>query len=189
MRTRFASLPVLVPSWIALIRVLALLFLTTGLSAGLPISQEALALVFPGAQIMRKEYWLTEPQAQRAKELAGTPLSGLWQVAYEARREGKLVGVAFLDTHRVRTLSETAMVAISPEGRILRVEVLGFREPQDYMAKDAWLRQFDGKELNAQLTLKGTIRPLSGSTLTATALTDAARRGLALHRLFYGEVK
>ena len=172
-----------------MIRVLAPLFLTTGLIAGLPTTQEALALVFPGALITRKEHWLTEPQAQRAKVLAGMPLSGLWQVAYEARKEGKLMGVAFLDTHRVRTLQETAVVAISPEGRILRVEVVAFREPQEYMAKDAWMRQFDGKQLNSQLTLKGAIRPLSGSTLTANSLTDAARRSLALHQILYGEAR
>jgi hypothetical protein len=163
--------------------------LTASLMAGLPTTQEALALAFPGAQFTRKEHWLTEPQAQVVKEHAGTPLSGLWQVAYEARREGKLVGVGFLDTHRVRTLPETAVVAITPEGRLLRVEVVAFREPQEYMAKDAWLRQFEGKPLDSQLTLKGVIRPLSGSTLTANALTDAARRSLALHQLLYVEAK
>lgn len=172
-----------------MIRILAPLCLTASLIAGLPTTQEALALAFPGAQFTRKEHWLTEPQAQQVKQRAGTPLSGLWQVAYEARKEGRLVGVGFLDTHRVRTLPETAVVAITPEGRILRVEVVAFREPQEYMAKDAWLRQFDGKPLDSQLTLKGAIRPLSGSTLTANALTDAARRSLALHQLLYGELK
>jgi len=172
-----------------MIRVLAPLFLTTGLIAGLPTTQEALALVFPGTLITRKEHWLTEPQVERVKALAGTSLSSLWQVAYEARKEGKLMGVAFLDTHRVRTLPETAMVAVSAEGRILRVEVVAFREPQEYMAKDAWMRQFDGKQLNSQLTLKGAIRPLSGSTLTVNSLTDAARRSLALHQILYGEAK
>ena len=58
------------------------------------------------------------------------------------------------------------------------------------MAKEAWVRQFEGKRLNSQLTaLKGTIHPLAGSTLTANALTDAARRCLALHQLLYGETK
>ena len=56
--------------------------LTASLMAALPTTQEALTLIFPGALITRKEHWLTEPQAQRAKVLAGTPLSGLWQVAY-----------------------------------------------------------------------------------------------------------
>lgn len=170
-----------------MIRILAPLCITASLMAALPSTQEALALAFPGAQITRKDHWLTEPQAQQVKERAGTPLSGLWQVAYEARREGRLVGVGILDTHRVRTLPETALVAISAEGRILRVEVIAFREPQEYLAREAWLRQFDGKALDSQLTLKGAIRPLAGSTLTANALTDAARRCLALHQLLYGE--
>ncbi len=171
-----------------MIRILALLCVTASLVAGLPTTQEALALAFPGAQFTRKEHWLTEPQAEAVKVQAGTPLSGLWQVAYEARREGKLVGVGFLDTHRVRTLPETAVIAFTREGRIVRVEVVAFREPQEYMAKDAWLRQFDGKSMDPQLSLKGVIRPLSGSTLTANALTDAARRSLALHQLLYGQI-
>ena len=99
------------------------------------------------------------------------------------------MGVGFLDTHRVRTLPETVLVAVAPDGRILRVEVVAFREPPEYIAKDVWMRQFDGKQLDSQLTLKGAIRPLAGSTLTANSLTDAARRSLALHRLFYGEAK
>jgi hypothetical protein len=172
-----------------MIRFLAPPFLASTLLAGLPTTQEALALAFPGAQFTRKEHWLTEAQAQQVKERAGMPLSGLWQVAYEARQGGRLAGVAFLDTHRVRTLSETAVVAISLEGRIIRVEVVAFREPREYMAREAWLRQFEGKLLNTELTLKGAIRPLAGSTLTAGALTDAARRSLALHQLLYGGVK
>ena len=33
------------------------------------------------------------------------------------------------------------------------------------------------------------MRPLAGSTLTANALVDAARRGLALEQVLYGEAK
>jgi hypothetical protein len=172
-----------------MIRVLAPLFVTASLIGGLPSTQEALALAFPGAELTRKEHWLTAAQAAKVKELSGTALPGLWQVAYEARREGRLLGVAFLDTHRVRTLPETAMVVVAPDGRILRVEVVAFREPQEYLAKEAWIRQFDGRKLDSQLGLKGAIRPLSGSTLTANALTDAARRMLALHRLLYEDPK
>ena len=160
-----------------------------GLWAALPTTQQALALALPGAEWTRKEYWLTEPQAQQVQELAGTALAGLWQVSYEARGGGQLLGVAYLDTHRVRTLPETTLVVITPDGRIQRVEVLAFREPQEYLAREAWVRQFDGKRLDGQLSLKGAIRPLSGSTLTAHALTEAARRMLALHQVLHGEGK
>jgi hypothetical protein len=172
-----------------MIRILAPLALSLPLFATLPTSQEALALAFPGAQLVRREHILDEAQAERVRTLSQGDLAGRWIVAYEARQEGRLVGVGFFDTHRVRTLNETLLVAVSPQGRILRVEAVVFREPAEYMAREAWVRQFEGKELDAQLSLRGAIHPLSGATLTAQAMTDAARRCLALHRVLYREAR
>ena len=172
-----------------MIRVLAPLFLALPLFAALPTSQEALVLAFPGAEFTRKEHVLSEAQAGRVKALAQVEMSGRWTVAYEARRNGTLVGIGFFDTHRVRTLNETLLVAVSPEGRVIRVEAVAFREPAEYMAKEAWVKQFEGKGLDPQLSLKGAIHPLSGATLTAHAMTDAARRCLALHQVLYKEAK
>ena len=172
-----------------MLRILAPLFLSLPLFAALPTAQEALVLAFPGTDFTRKEHVLSEVQAGRVKALAQVEMSGRWIVAYEARKNGSLVGVGFFDTHRVRTLNETLLVAVSPEGRVLRVEVVAFREPAEYMAKEGWARQFDGKALDPQLSLKGVIHPLSGATLTAHAMTDAARRCLALHQVLYKEAK
>ena len=172
-----------------MIRVLAPLAFTLPLFAALPTSQEALSLAFPGAQLARKEHVLQEAQVARVKALAGVDVQGQWIIAYEARKNGALVGVGFFDSHRVRTLNETLLVAVSPEGRILRVEAVVFREPPEYMAKEAWVKQFEGRSLDPQLSLKGAIHPLSGATLTAHAMTDAARRCLALNRVLYLEAK
>lgn len=172
-----------------MIRILAPLALSLPLFATLPTPQDALALAFPGAQLTRKEHVLSELQAGRVKAQAQVELPGTWTVVYEARKNGVLVGVGFFDTHRVRTLNETLLVAISPDGRILRVEAVAFREPAEYMAKEAWVKQFEGKALDSQLNLKGAIHPLSGATLTAHAMTDAARRCLALHQVLYREAK
>ncbi len=172
-----------------MIRILAPLAFTLPLVAALPTPQEALAMAFPGAQLTRREHVLTEAQASRVRALARTELAGQWIVTYEARREGRLVGVGFFDTHRVRTLNETLLVAVSAEGRILRVETVVFHEPQDYRAKQAWVRQFEGRALDDRLGLKGEIHPLSGATLTANAMTDAARRCLALDQVLYGGAK
>lgn len=155
-------------------------------AAALPTSQEALNLAFPGATFVRKEHFLTEPQAQRVREASGTDLSGLWWVSYEAHQNGRRVGVAFFDAHRVRTLNGTAMVAVESTGTIRRVEVVRFQEPQDYLPKEAWLRQFPGRTLGPGLSLQRDIRPLAGATLTAHALVQASRRSLALYAVLYG---
>ncbi len=172
-----------------MIRALAPLCVTLPLLAGFPSQQEALTLAWPGASFTRKEHYLTEAQAREVRALSGLDQVGLWSVAYEARVNGKLVGVAFFDAHRVRTLNETAMVAVTTEGTVKRVEVVAFREPMEYAAKDAWMRQLDGKRLDPNLSLKREVRPLSGATLTAHALVDASRRCLALHKVLYGASK
>jgi len=169
--------------------LLAILFALPGLGAGLPTPQEALGLAYPGASFTRKEHFLTEAQARRLREWAGTDLSGQWIVAYEARSGGGLVGVAFFDTHRVRTLNGTAMVAVDTGGAIRRVEVVAFKEPAEYLPRGAWVRQLEGQRLDSELNLNRAIRPMSGATLTAHALVDASRRGLAQYQLLYAGAK
>lgn len=167
----------------------AFLLAALPLAAALPTRDEALKLAFPGSTLTRREHFLSEAQAQRAKQLSKEDLPGLWWVAYEAVKDGKAQGVAFFDTHRVRTLNETAMVAISPSGTVIRVEVIQFHEPQEYLASAAWRTQFAGQKLGDELSLKRGIRPLGGATLTANALTDASRRCLGLWQVLYGERK
>lgn len=165
------------------------LFAFAALLQALPTQQQALQLAFPGCAFTRKEFFLTDAQAAQVKTLSKTDLPGLWFVGYEAWKGGQLQGVGFFDTHRVRTENETALVAVGGDGHLRRVETVVFREPQDYAPKQAWVDQFQGKALDDGLSLKRDIRPLAGATLTANALTDASRRGLALWQVFYGGAK
>jgi hypothetical protein len=166
--------------------LLGMLVLWVGSAAAAHLSQaEALALAFPGAKIDRREHFLTEEQKAKVKELASTEVPSRYIVGYEARKDGQLLGVAFFDSHIVRTLPETAMVAISPKGVVLRVEVVQFHEPEEYAAPGAWTKQLEGKALTRRLSLKAEIRPLSGASLTASALVDASRRCLALFSVLY----
>jgi hypothetical protein len=165
---------------------LALMLLAASPAGAAGLTQpEAIALAFPGAKIERREHFLTEAQQAQVKTLAGTELKTRFVVGYEARREGELVGVAFFDTHVVRTLPETVMVAISSKGLVVRLEVVQFREPDEYRAPAAWTKQLEGKGLTPGFSLKAEIHPLSGASLTATALVDASRRVLALFQLLY----
>jgi len=75
------------------------------------------------------------------------------------------------------------MVAVDADGTVLRVEVLAFREPQDYLPRDIWYEQFDGKRLDDDLDVKRAIRGVTGATLTVRATTEAVRRILAIHRI------
>ncbi|HEX9637126.1 MAG TPA: FMN-binding protein, partial [Acidobacteriota bacterium] len=102
---------------------------------------------------------------------------------YIGRRDQTELGAAYFDSHLVRTLPETIMVVVDPAGRIVRIEVLSFSEPEEYRPRPAWIDQFDRQALAPELSLKRAIHGLTGATLSARAITEAARRVLALHQV------
>jgi hypothetical protein len=143
---------------------------------------EALALAFPGSdRIEDRTVILTDEQRAAVEKRAHAPLeSQLWTV-YVGWHGDELLGYAVIDTHTVRTLPETAMVVLSPSGEVRRVEILAFYEPPEYTPPERWRRQFDGHHLDDDLKLGGAVQGITGATLSATALTAAVRRVLALY--------
>ena len=139
---------------------------------------EALRLAFSGSKVQRRTAYLTKEQVRRAAELSGEEVASALVTYYEAPG-----GFAYFDTHRVRTLPETLMVVVDPQGRVKRVEVVAFREPEDYLPRGKWYGQFQGRKLDRELEVKRGIHPVTGATLTVRATTDAVRRVLALHQV------
>lgn len=146
-------------------------------------AEEAVALAFPGCEVQRETLYLTAEQEKRVELLAGTALDGAIARPWVARREGKIVGTAYIDTHKVRTLKETLFVVVDLEGRVARTEVLAFGEPREYLPRGSWYEAFRGRALDDELRVKRAIRPVTGASITVTATTDAVRRVLALHKV------
>ena len=144
---------------------------------------EAVHLAFPGCQVERRTAYLKPEEVRRAHDLSGVEVPSALVTSYRATRDGKPVGTAYFDTHKVRTLPETVMVVVDPQGRVGRIEVISFEEPEQYLPRGAWYGQFSGKGLDPDLDLKRGIRPVTGATLTARATTEAVRRVLALHQV------
>jgi len=174
----------------------AWLALSSPLAAQARLTQhEALRLAFPPpAAIERRTAFLTEEQLARAKALAGPDVEVTSRVVTyyvglgcdssgPCGRSGTPIGVAYFDRHRVRTLNEVLMFGVSPEGRLVRVDILDFQEPPDYRASAGWLDQLLGRRLDDGLSLKGSVVNLTGATLTSRAITRASRRVLALHEV------
>lgn len=150
-------------------------------AAVLRSQEEVLRDVFPDAGVERETRFLEDTQARRL-EGDGVKLGSRVVIRYLGSRAGRPAGVAYFDTHVVRTLAETILVLVDPEGRVVRVEVLVFDEPPDYLPREKWLDQFDGVLLSDELSLKRGIRGIAGATLSSRAVTDAVRRVLAIDR-------
>jgi hypothetical protein len=143
--------------------------------------EEALRLAFPkGAVVTRKTAFLSEAdRAEVARRSGGAPPPGL-VAYYTATLDGRDAGMAYFDTHVVRTLPETILVAVDPKGAITRIEVLSFSEPEEYLPRGAWYGQFPGRSLGDELSEKKGIRAVTGATITVRVTVEAARRVLAL---------
>lgn len=162
---------------------LLVLVLAQALQARMITREEALSAAFPGAQIAQSMIFLTDAEVKEASRLSGAAIQSALVARYTATTNGKNAGSAYLDTHVVRTKKESLLLIVDAQGKLLRVEVVAFLEPPDYLPQDRWYRQFDGRLLNDDLALNRGIHPVTGATLTARATTDAARRALAIDQV------
>jgi Na+-translocating ferredoxin:NAD+ oxidoreductase subunit G len=168
-------------AWLALLGVWALGLGISGLAQ--VTREEALAHVYPGADIRAEQIFLTPAQVtQVAKRAATDPASAL-VARYVATRGGQAVGRAYIDTHTVRTKRESLLVALDANGRVIRVDVTAFLEPAEFRAPGPWLGQYRGRTLDDDLAVNRAIRPIAGATLTARAANSAVRRVLAIDEL------
>jgi len=148
--------------------------------------EQALGMVLgETAEFRRESVFPTGKQLSLARSLAGkgveireAPLT-----RYTGWKGGTLLGTAYLDTHLVRTLPQTVLVFVDASGELLTIEILSFGEPEEYLPRKNWLRQFDGRILDDDLAIGGKIHGMTGATLSAHAVTDAARRTLAMHQV------
>ena len=97
--------------------------------------------------------------------------------AYEGAH---LLGVLFLDHVLGKHEIIDYAVALSPDGKILAVEILEYRESYGFEIRGAkWRSQFAGKRVNDPLRLNKDIYNISGATMSCRHVTEGIRRVLA----------
>ena len=161
-------------------RIILILSIALAASARvLETQQQALASVFGGTAPARQTFFLSNEQLAAAKREAGVDIRDALVIRYA----GANGTYAYFDSHRVRTEPETVMIVVDASGSISRIDILSFDEPTDYFPKRRWLDQFLGRHLDKDLSLKGAIRPMSGASLTGTAIVNASRKILAIHHV------
>ena len=155
---------------------------------GVITRSEALAAVYPDAEVTRDRVILTREQMGAVAALARVGMQGRIFPRYVARDEaGTLVGRAYIDTHTPKTERQSLLISLDTAGRVKRVDVTVFFEPAQYMAPREWLRQFDGAVLHDELAIRRGIRPIAGSSFTGRAISNAVRRVLALDQVLRAE--
>jgi hypothetical protein len=143
---------------------------------------EALHLAFPDAErIEARDVFLTAAQRAAIEDRARSKLDSDLLTVYVGRRGDAVQGYAVLDTHTVRTLPETFLIVLSPQGRVSATHLLAFYEPLEYSPPTRWLGQFADATLTDELRVGRGIVAITGSTLTSEAVTGSVRRALAIY--------
>jgi electron transport complex protein RnfG len=75
-------------------------------------------------------------------------------------------------------------LALDTAGRVLRVDVLDYRETHGWeIRNERWRAQFTGKSVADPVEINRDIANISGATLSCRHVTEGVRRLLALHAL------
>ena len=76
-------------------------------------------------------------------------------------------------------------MAISPDGQVLGVEIMSYRETHGGQVRDAaWRKHFAGKTLADPFKLDEDVPNISGATLSCRNVMDGVKRLLAMHKLY-----
>ncbi len=144
---------------------------------------EALARAFPGEAAARRTLYLKPEQVAAVEKAARSKLPSPVITTFETRKGEIVTGRAVLDTHVVRTMPETVLTVVEPDGRLRMALVLQFGEPPDYLPRAGWLKTLETRPLDDDLWPGRGVRRVTGATLTVQALTEAVRRSLAIDHI------
>ena len=155
----------------------AKIFLTKG---------KALELAFPEAEEIEKRHvFLTKTQAEKVRAMAKVEVDSRLYTFYIAKSGGKATGYAVIDTHPLRTLTETVLFVINPDGTLRHAETLAFFEPTDYMPSGKWIDLFLGKTRMDKMKVGKGVPNITGATISTVSFSQATRRVLAVYRVVF----
>ena len=117
---------------------------------------------------------LAFPSANRFVENGG--------LTWKAHAGDRLIGLFVVDHVIGKHLYIDYAVALDPDGRVMRVDILQYRESYGGEVREPdWLAQFVGKTSSSPLKVSSDIRNISGATLSSLHITEGVKRILATY--------
>lgn len=147
--------------------------------------EQAQKVLFPGATIfLESAIHLSDGQRDQIKKLAGVRQRNQVQQNWRAEQNGSLLGYFLVDEVIGKHEFITYAAAISPDGKVIGIEILSYRETHGgQIRKPEWRQYFSGKTVNDKFKLNKDIPNISGATLSCRNVTDGVKRLLAIHKI------
>ncbi len=169
--------------------VLGLLLLSVAGSPALAerylTAAEAQQICFPQAdRFEERVHQFTADQKKAIEKKSGQPVRLRGQRYWIARQGTNVLGVLIADHVLGKHEIIDYAVALAPDGKVLQIEILEYRESHGYEIRgDKWREQFKGKTTKDKLRLNGDIYNISGATISCRSVTDGLKRVLATFEL------
>lgn len=148
-----------------------------------PPLDEALARAFPGARFEKRTLALSVADVSAVEARAHARCEPRLVTAYVAWRGDTLAGAAWTDRRVIRTREAVLLLAVAPDTSLVRVDVLAFFEPPEYVPPSRWLAQFRGRGSRKPLTPQRPVPFVAGVTLSSRAVNESARLALAWYEV------
>jgi thiamine biosynthesis lipoprotein len=151
--------------------------------------EEAMQRLIPQAEEFQEDrVTLTAVQKERLQTILEKKVPEENYTFWIAKRAGAPIGYAVLLDVIGKERPITFMIAVGPEGRVIGVEVLIYRESQGSEIRSGrFIRQFIDKTLSAPLKLGRDVDAISGATLSSRSTAYAVKKALALVAVVYGK--
>lgn len=162
-----------------------LLSFTSAYSKVLMKIPEVLDLYYPNHEIKKKILFLTADTINSLEQVSRSKFKNKIYTYYEVYKNNKRVNTCIIDTHILRSRTQTIFIVFDNKGKISSAEILAFYEPDEYIMSKKWLNQFGGKNLKNKLTPLKDIIKVSGATISSYETTKAMRRALSLYNYIY----
>ncbi len=137
--------------------------------------------------LTKKNILLNKKQAAKVSGKAKLRLNTKIFRIYTASIDGEPIGYGVLITRKVRQKDAAVLYMMDLKGVLKGIEIIAFGEPPEYIPKNGYLKQFEGKSDGDTLRVGKDIPSISGATLSARNITDGARLALAVFDVLIGK--
>ncbi|CAA6808258.1 MAG: Unknown protein [uncultured Sulfurovum sp.] len=130
--------------------------------------------------VNKKSLILTKEESKKIQQQAKAKLSSKIVRYYEVKKENNTIGHAILLKEKIRTKYAAILYMVDNNNTMLGIEIVSFKEPSEYKPNDNWKKIFVGKTSEDTLVAGEDIATISGATMSARAISNAARVALAI---------
>ncbi len=171
--------------WTSLLLLPTVMIVAPTYAADYLSSEQAQKALFPDAgSFIKQPIKLSKDQKNKIKLLSGVRQRWDEQEVWRVEQDNNFAGWFVVDNVVGKHEYITYGAALSPDGHIIGIEIMSYRETHGDEVRDAsWRDHLKNKTLDDKFKLDEDVPNISGATLSCRNVMDGVKRLLALQQV------